>query len=130
MSPNNPGGVEGYGTITLEVTPQQAQKILVAQKSGEIRLDLRGNNNTGAWPKHAISLHDIIGYPHTLPAGVEYIVGGASNSGSTTIRDVQTAGNAAQHAAPGSGDMTLRNKAQNGEFTALPFPYVPSSPTP
>lgn len=130
MSPNNPGGAEGYGTITLEVTPQQAQKILVAQKSGEIRLDLRGNNNTGAWPKYAISLHDIIGYPHTMPAGVEYIVGGASNSGSTTIRDVQTAGNAAQHAAPESGDMTLRNKAQNGEFTALPFPYVPSLPTP
>ena len=130
MSPNNPGGADGYGTITLEVTPQQAQKILVAQKSGEIRLDLRGNNNTGAWPKYAISLHDIIGYPHTMPAGVEYIVGGASNSGSTTIRDVQTAGNAAQHAAPGSGDMTLRNKAQNREVTALPFPYVPSLPTP
>ena len=130
MSPNNPGGAEGYGTITLEVTPQQAQKILVAQKSGEIRLDLRGNNNTGTWPKYAISLHDIIGYPHTMPAGVEYIVGGASNSGSTTIRDVQTAGNAAQHAAPESGDMTLRNKAQNREVTALPFPYVPSLPTP
>ena len=130
MSPNNPGGADGYGTITLEVTPQQAQKILVAQKSGEIRLDLRGNNNTGTWPKYAISLHDIIGYPHTMPAGVEYIVGGASNSGSTTIRDVQTAGNAAQHAAPGSGDMTLRNKAQNREVTALPFPYVPSLPTP
>ena len=130
MSPNTPGGAEGYGTITLEVTPQQAQKILVAQKSGEIRLDLRGNNNTGAWPKHAISLHDIIGYPHTLPAGVEYIVGGASTSDSTSIRNVQTAGDAAQHAPPESGDMTLMNKAQNRDGTSLPFPYAPSLPTP
>ena len=130
MSPNNPGGAEGYSTITLEVTPQQAQKILVAQKSGEIRLGLRGNTNTGAWPKHTISLHDIIGYPRTLPAGVEYIVGGASKSGSTSIRDVQTAGNATPHATPESGDMTLRNEAQNRELTSLPFPYVPSLPKP
>ena len=130
MSPNNPGGVEGYGTITLEVTPQQAQKILVAQKSGEIRLDLRCNNNTGAWPRHTISLHDIIGYPHVLPAGVEYIVGGASNSGSMSISNVQTAGNAATHATPESGGMTLQSEAPNHGVTPPPFPYVSSPPQP
>lgn len=90
LSPNGDNNnAEGYSTITLEVTPLQAKKILVAQKSGEIRLDLRGNEKNGTWSKRTVSLHDIIGYPRAI-TGVEYIAGGSSANGTPDIGHVLT----------------------------------------
>ncbi|HUX17870.1 MAG TPA: Flp pilus assembly protein CpaB [Acidithiobacillus sp.] len=136
LSPNGGNSsAEGYNTITLEVTPLQAQKILVAQKSGEIRLDLRGNDKNGAWPKRTVSLHDIIGYPHAA-AGVEYIAGGYSGTSGPSIANVQTAGTsqpsarATDSSVPGGNGNALSDNAPASQMKYLPFSYVPPLPQP
>ena len=135
VSPNGGGtNAEGYGTVTLEVTPVQAQMILVAQKSGELRLDLRGNDKNSTWPKRTVSLHDIIGYPHTS-VGVEYIAGGSSGSGVPNIAHLQTTG-APQATISRVMDSPISDgsseaqpdDAPKSQIRYLPFPYTPSLP--
>ncbi len=119
---------QGYATITLEVTPLQAQKILVAQKSGEIRLDLRGNQKNTAWSKRSVSLHDIIGYP-SVPTGVEFIAGGASG-----VSQIPTMGNAHDATLSTARPVEATSEAGPSETASdhsikyLPFAYVPPSP--
>ncbi|MHB1531883.1 Flp pilus assembly protein CpaB [Acidithiobacillus sp.] len=135
LSPNGGKADENaatYGTITLAVTPLQAQKILIAQKSGEIRLDLRSNDKEGAWPNRTLTLQDIMGVIRTS-AGIEYIIGGSSNRGIPQIARVVAVG-ATQPLTRTAGsnppsDNTATSSTADGnrvpEVRYLPFSYSP-----
>ncbi len=135
LSPNGGRADENaatYGTITLAVTPLQAQKILIAQKSGEIRLGLRSNDKEGAWPNHTLTLQEIMGVIRSS-AGIEYIIGGSSNMGTPQIARVVAVG--ATQPLPRTiggnppSDNTATDSTADGnripEIRYLPFSYGP-----
>lgn len=135
LSPNNiDNSSQGYNTITLEVTPLQAQEILVAQKSGEIRMDLRGNEKNSTWPKRSVSLHDIIGYPPIPPAGVEYIAGGTTSNGPADITKISTSGQKNDGTIESNPSFEEHHDQEHSVSPAeqkiqyLPFSYIPPLP--
>ncbi len=135
LSPNGGRADENaatYGTITLAVTPLQAQKILIAQKSGEIRLGLRSNDKEGAWPNRTLTLQDIMGVIRTS-AGIEYIIGGSSNRGIPQIARIVAVGATQPLPRTAGGnppsDNTATGSTADGnripEVRYLPFSYSP-----
>lgn len=71
----------GFNTITVEVTPEQAQRLIVAQRGGRLTALLRNRDDRMAVAQRPIDIDDLLGLqpPARVPAGrppTEIIVGG------------------------------------------------------
>jgi pilus assembly protein CpaB len=70
-----------FGAITIEVDPDRAQRLIVAQRSGRITAILRNPTDRGAIPKAAMDVNALLGGAR-VPSGLrwpippEMIVGG------------------------------------------------------
>jgi len=79
---DNPGAQERqFGAITIEVDPDGAQRLIVAQRSGRITAMLRNPADRGAIPKTAMDVNALLGAGRVplatrVPLGPEMIVGG------------------------------------------------------
>ncbi|XAH24318.1 Flp pilus assembly protein CpaB [Xylophilus sp. GW821-FHT01B05] len=67
-------GHGGYDTLTLQVTPEQAGRIALAQKIGGLRAVLRNQDDKAATPPVVVSENALFG-PDDGPS-IEYIIGG------------------------------------------------------
>jgi len=80
--PETPGVQERqFGAITIEVDPDRAQRLIVAQRSGRITAMLRNPADRGAIPKTAMDVNALLGAGRVpsatrVPLGPEMIVGG------------------------------------------------------
>ena len=80
--PDNPGGQERqFGAITIEVDPDRAQRLIVAQRSGRITAMLRNPGDRGSIPKTPMDVNALLGAGRVplatrVPLGPEMIVGG------------------------------------------------------
>jgi pilus assembly protein CpaB len=72
------GSANTYSEVTLELTPQQAQRVAVATKSGELRLMLRQAGNNQPFDLRSFSKEELLktGNPGHKSTGVEFIIGG------------------------------------------------------
>jgi len=84
-------GKRAFNTITVQVTPQQAQKITLAQTVGKLTAMLRNPEDEAPLAKDGMTLAELLGEaaPRTaavvrtrparqpMPAGIEYIIGGS-----------------------------------------------------
>jgi len=59
-------GTSEKGTITLLMTPEQAQKLMLVSTVGEYSLALRGSGDTAEHPINAISVPEVIDTPKTV----------------------------------------------------------------
>lgn len=95
-----PGGEDsrlgrGFTTITVEVTPEQAQRLIVAQRGGKLTATLRHPDDRAALARTPLDLYGLLGVAPakaTAPmrAGPEIIVGGRGSmsiTGSVTGAD-------------------------------------------
>ncbi|MEL5848027.1 MAG: Flp pilus assembly protein CpaB [Candidatus Igneacidithiobacillus chanchocoensis] len=76
-----------FNTVTIELSPQQIQKLSLAKRLGELQLVLRSRNSQVVAPGKVYSVRDIFG-SHGHPGGalyaadaIEYIVGGSQQGG-------------------------------------------------
>ncbi|CAM2156654.1 pilus assembly protein CpaB [Pararobbsia alpina] len=72
----------GYDSVTLEVTPDQAGRIALAQKVGTLRAVLRNRADKAATPPVDVVQASLFG--DTDAGGIQYIVGGSGNSSVST----------------------------------------------
>lgn len=126
LVPNAPAnGEEHYGTLTLELTPLQAQRLMLAQKNGEIRIVLRNANQNAPWSHGTLALRDILGVGRG-PGGIEYIIGGSAEGGAAQVRHVIPAGDAKAGGVAPAPQPLLPGEPRT-EIRYLPLPYLPSS---
>ncbi|MCE5361224.1 MAG: Flp pilus assembly protein CpaB [Acidithiobacillus sp.] len=76
-----------FNTVTVELSPQQIQKLSLAKRLGELQLVLRSRNSQVVTPGKVYSVRDILGL-HGHPGGtlyaadaIEYIIGNTQQSG-------------------------------------------------
>jgi len=89
---------QGYDSVTLQVSPEQAAKIALAQKVGTLRAVLRNRSDKKTTPPVTVQQASLFGDDGS--AGIQYIVGGRGESTVSTRPALDTkaaAGNA--HAA-------------------------------
>lgn len=72
-----------YSSLTLQVSPEQAGKIALAQKIGSLRAVLRNRADEGATPEVVVRQSALFG--DASDGGVQYIIGGPSES-SVSVR--------------------------------------------
>ena len=90
--------------VTVEVTPEEAQKIALAQKVGSLSLSLRNMGNAAAVPNRAISTRDLTSAPPVKEAPITH----------RTIQVIR-------------GSAGTNYEVQDGSIKAL---STPSAPTP
>ena len=74
-APQHPGG--RFGAITVEVTPEQAQRLILAQRSGRITALLRHPDDHTPAARDALDLDELLGIARRgRPDSPEIIVGG------------------------------------------------------
>jgi pilus assembly protein CpaB len=76
----NPAG-RGFTSITVEVTPDQAQKLIVAQRSGKLTALLRNRDDRRPIAQRPLDIYSLLDLPQptapsALRGGPEIIVGG------------------------------------------------------
>lgn len=73
--PNSAGN--NYSNVTLELTPEKAQRIAMAGKSGELRLMLRQSGNNQPFNLQLLTKEELLrAGPLRKSKGVEFIIGG------------------------------------------------------
>ena len=85
------GQAATYSTVTLNVTPQEANAIIAAKADSSVTAVLRSPKDEKPNPSHAISVSDVVAEVANLKKlnAVEYIVGGrASGSGTSSVLSV------------------------------------------
>ncbi|WP_176954040.1 Flp pilus assembly protein CpaB [Paraburkholderia sartisoli] len=87
---------QGYDSVTLQVSPEQAAKIALAQKVGTLRAVLRNRSDKLATPPVTVQQASLFGDDGS--AGIQYIVGGKGES-SVSTRPALDAKPANAHAA-------------------------------
>ncbi len=87
-------GGQRYATMTLDVTPQDADRILVAQSSGQLKAILRHPDDHLANRTATMTAHDLFQQPSALPGtrSIEMIIGGGSR-GSLSIAQAPVSNN-------------------------------------
>lgn len=101
-----------YDSLTLQVNPEQAAKVALAQKIGTLRAVLRNRSDTAATPPVSVQQAALFGNDDGN-AGIQYIVGGRSD-GSVSTRpslDSVLPGRAGNAAARSSADIQQRMAA-------------------
>ena len=77
-------GALGYSTMTLELLPQHAERLAVADKAGELRVLLRQRDDEAAFGLNGLTENELLrGAPRPAvyrprARGVEFIIGGGS----------------------------------------------------
>jgi pilus assembly protein CpaB len=76
------GNVESYNTVTLNVTPQQANIIIAAKAGSKVTAILRGPKDQIPNPSQATSVNDVVASMAKLNKinSTEYIIGGRGGS--------------------------------------------------
>lgn len=82
-----------YATLTLHVRPEEAARILLAQRIGELAVLLRTGSDTAAGALPVLASDALLGAPNRAarhwrarPAGAEFIIGGPGGSVSAARR--------------------------------------------
>lgn len=96
------GSGEGYSTVTLNVTPQEANAIIAAKAESKVTAVLRSPKEEGGNPSVATSVSDVVAQLANLKKlnAVEYIVGGKGGSGAMAVTSVPVAQGPAATAKP------------------------------
>ena len=79
----------GYSHVTLDVTPQEATRIIAAKNGGRVTAVLRAPVDKVANPSRALTIDDVVAsiVPSTEGARrmVEFIIGGSSSGGGSKV---------------------------------------------
>lgn len=67
-----------YANVTLELTPDQAQRVAIAAKAGELRLILRKAGNNEPFNLRELTKAELLRGPVRKSSRVEFIIGGQS----------------------------------------------------
>jgi pilus assembly protein CpaB len=72
------GAQRSYSTVTVEVEPEQAQRLVVAQRTGKLTAVLRNPDDPARMARQAMDLRQLLGVAPALAAreGPQLIVGG------------------------------------------------------
>ncbi len=72
------GAQRSYSTVTVEVDPEQAQRLVVAQRTGKLTAVLRNPDDPARMARRAMDLRQLLGVAPALAAsqGPQMIVGG------------------------------------------------------
>lgn len=117
----------GYTTITLEVSPTDAQRIILAQQKGKITAVLRNANDYASVPGGNVRLAGLPGSERRVVRGavhrarqerVEYIIGGRNDNGAARVNQLPVLGLEPLLAALGQG-------ASGKAPTPAPIPTQP-----
>lgn len=81
------GNVESYSTVTLNVSPQEANAIIVAKASAKVTAVLRSPKDEATNPSTAMSVSDVVAEAARLRRinTTEYIVGGRGGQGGASL---------------------------------------------
>ncbi|HEY4145318.1 Flp pilus assembly protein CpaB [Pinirhizobacter sp.] len=73
----NDSGSTGFSNVTLELAPQDAQRVAMAGKAGELRVMLRKSGNNEPFNLQSLSKADLlkVGTPVRKGSGIEFIIG-------------------------------------------------------
>lgn len=89
-----PADTATFATVTLSVTPEEAQRIVLAQRAGELTAVLRHPADALPVAVRTLDVRALLGTARRVPAGagtpahyVEMIVGGARAGGLTRVRE-------------------------------------------
>jgi pilus assembly protein CpaB len=91
-------GITPYVTVTVEVTPEEAAYIALAQQTGKIRATLRPNDDTEIASYNAVTTRSLIGSSKKgsgysqASTKIEYIVGGKAGSGAAVPININMPG--------------------------------------
>lgn len=124
-------GERGYTTITLEVTPTDAQRIILAQQKGRITAVLRNATDYANVPGGNVHLAGLPGSGRRAAhrarqERVEYIIGGRSDKGAATVNKLPVLGLAPLLAALGQG---AHAKVPAPASAPVPAASIPSNNT-
>ena len=132
-SGDEPGFGRSYTSITVEVDPEQAQKLVVAQRSGKLTAVLRNPDDKRAVGDRRLDVNGLLGLPAPVAAApsaprVEMLVGGRGQAASQPPSQASGAA-PAQNVAPGAPSSTATARA--GDPAAPPGVdgvWVPAAP--
>jgi pilus assembly protein CpaB len=81
------GNIESYSTVTLNVTPQQANDIIAAKAEAKVTAVLRSQRDDFPNTSQATSVSDVVAAAARLKRlnTTEYIVGGRGTNGGASI---------------------------------------------
>jgi pilus assembly protein CpaB len=121
------GGMRHFTAITVEVSPAQAQQLIVAQRSGKLTAMLRNPDDRQPLRPRAMDLNALLGIDEPRqgavvpkPIGPEIIVGGRGALVATaSVESVPVAGFPARP-ANGFGSLSHPREAQQGPAQADP----------
>lgn len=137
------GGQRHFTAITVEVSPAQAQELIVAQRTGKLTAMLRHPDDRKPLPARALDLNALLGIDPpdrivtvTRPAGPEIIVGGRGSlaplpatSARVPIEDLPGASSASVAAAGDDARPEMQRWALHAFAPAAnPTPVSPQPP--
>ena len=140
-----PDGQErkAYSTLTLELTPEQSARMVLAQKLGTLRAVLRGTDDKVVLAQNAVGVNDLFGAPAprsggqgmrtatvrpAQPTHVEFIIGGQSDKGINQAVMAAVQGQQMAARAAASNGMPGMPAAMQGMSAATPVaPAMPGS---
>jgi pilus assembly protein CpaB len=76
---------QGFDTVTVLVTPREAQRLLMGSKIGAYRVALRGKTDEATVTVPTLMAGDVMPGGNTKDRGVEYIVGGRGGGGAANL---------------------------------------------
>ena len=86
-----------YNTVTVQLDPESANKLILAQVVGKINVVLRGNSKEDSVKSPVVQCSDLLGYPSTTSGSthhgkredkIEMIVGGSESDGNASYAKV------------------------------------------
>lgn len=138
--PAEAGRPAQFGTVTVELTPEQIQKLAMAKRLGSLQLVLRSHDSKVVAPAKVYSVRDILGIRGRSGGGlyaadaIEYIVGGTGTNGQLTarldVRNLRRIAEATGRVAgrPGSDAYGLRQAAGADRPTPIDELLPPVNP--
>ncbi len=129
--PAQSGQPAQFNTVTVELSPEQIQKLTLAKRMGELQLVLRSHNSQVVAPAKVYTVRDILGIreraggPLYAADTIEYIIGSTGNNGQLNTRvDIRNLRRVAEGMAGGPGGRAGRY-AQPPQSPGVPQQAVP-----
>jgi pilus assembly protein CpaB len=138
-----------FSHVTLDVTPQEATRIIAAKAGGKLTAVLRNSSDKAGNPSNAQSINDVVAalYPNAdadksgAPRVIQYIIGGSGGAKVTDtpilnniLKDPKNRVMAEKMASDLVNDTSAKSKQPNVILPAAPTapstPIVPSSVNP
>ncbi len=115
--------VRSYGAITVEVTPDQAARLVVAQRNGKLSAVLRNPRDRDPAPVAAIDVYQLLGLPSPGVSGVRA-------SGPVRVTELIVGGQGVLRARPSEAPGIAPAMALAAPMpVAAPLPVIPAVPT-